>query len=65
MYEHEKPTDTACVMRRTEFIITFADCPVLWVSKLQNETTLLNIEAEILPMAHCYGKLFLIIGITT
>ena len=34
MYGHEEPTDTACVKRRTVFIIKFVDYIVLWVSKL-------------------------------
>ena len=34
MYGYELPTDTACVKSRTGFIVTFADCPVYWASKL-------------------------------
>ena len=61
MYGHEKPTDPACVKSRTGLIITFADCLVLWVSKLQQETALSTIKAEIISLAHNCCKLFPII----
>lgn len=64
MYGVEKPDDPACVKSRTGFIITFADCPVLWVSKLQTETALSTMEAEIIALAHCCRELFPIIDIT-
>jgi hypothetical protein len=34
MYGHEDHTDPACAKSRTGFIITFAECPVFWQSKL-------------------------------
>ena len=64
MYGHEKPTDPACVKSRTELIITFADCPVLWASKLQQETALSTMEAEIIALAHSCRELFPIIDMT-
>ena len=27
--------DTICEMSRTGFIVTFSNCPLLWVSKIQ------------------------------
>ena len=30
MYGHEEHTDPACAKSCTGFIITFAECPVLW-----------------------------------
>ena len=65
MYGHENPTDFACVQSRTVFFITFAYFPVLWVSKLQTETDLLTMEAEIIAMARWCRVLFPIINITT
>ena len=53
MFGHEKPKYTAFFNRCTGFIVTFADCPVLWVSKLHTDTALLTTEAEIITMAHC------------
>ena len=65
MYGHEKPTDPACVKSRTGFTITFADCEVQWISKpkLQTETALSTMEAEINALAHSCQELFPIIDI--
>ena len=46
MYGHEDNTDHACAKSRTGFIITFAECPVFWQSKLQTETALSMLEAK-------------------
>ena len=45
MYEHEKPTDPACVKSRNGCVITFSECTFLWKSKLQTETSILTMEA--------------------
>ena len=37
MCGHEKINDPACVKSRTGYVITVADCPVLWQSKFQSE----------------------------
>lgn len=58
MYGHEVITDPSCVKSRTGFIITVADCPVLWTSKLQQETALSTMEAEIIALAHSCRELF-------
>ena len=58
MYSHEKPTDPACVKSRTGYTITVADCPVIWQSKLQTETALSTMEAEIIALAHSCKELF-------
>ena len=63
-YGHEKPTDPACAKSRSGFIIMFSDCPVLWVSKLQTETALSTMEAEINALAHCCRELFPILDMT-
>ena len=42
MYGHEKPADPACVKSCTGFIITFINCPFLWVSKLHTKSALLT-----------------------
>ena len=64
MYGHKLPIDTACVKIRTGFVITFADCPVFWASKLQTETALSTMEADIITLAHSCRELFPIIDIT-
>ena len=57
MYGHEKPTDPACAKSRSGFVIVFAGVPVLWQSKLQTETALSTMEAEIIALAACMREL--------
>jgi hypothetical protein len=61
MYGHENHTDPACAKSCTGFIITFADCPVCSQSKLQTETALSTMEAEIIALSACCRELFPII----
>ncbi len=61
MYGHEDHTDPACAKSRTGFIITFAVCTVFWQSKLQTETALSTMEAEIIALSACCRELFPII----
>jgi hypothetical protein len=58
MYAHEEHTDPACAKSRIGFIITFADCPVFWQSKLQTETALSTMEAKIIALAACCREQF-------
>jgi hypothetical protein len=53
MYGYESPTDPACAKSRSGFIIVFAGVPVMWQSKLQTETALSTMEAEIIALAAC------------
>jgi hypothetical protein len=61
MYGHEDHTDPACAKSCTGFIITLADCPMFWQSKLQTETTLSTMEAKIIALFACCRELFPII----
>ena len=63
LYGHEKNNDPACAKSRTGFVITVADCPMVWVSKLQTETALSTMEAEIIALAHCCRELFPVMDI--
>jgi hypothetical protein len=38
--------DPSCVKSRTGYIIFIADCPVLWVSRLQTDIATSTMEAE-------------------
>jgi hypothetical protein len=58
MYGYENSSDPSCVKSRTGFVITVTNCPVLWQSKLQTETALSAMEAEIIAPAHCCQELF-------
>ena len=56
MHGHEKDADPACVKSRNGYAITVDNIPELWKSKLQNETTILNVESGITAMARrCRG----------
>ena len=57
MYGHENPTDPACAKSRTGFVIVFAGVPGMWQSKLQTETALSTMEAEIIALAACMREL--------
>ncbi len=58
MYGYENLSDPSCVKSRTAFVITVTNCPVLSQSKLQTETALSTMEAEIIALAHCCRELF-------
>ncbi len=59
-YRYEENTDLSCVKSRTGFVITVADCPILCQSKLQMETALWTMEAEVVAVCHCTRELILI-----
>ena len=61
IYGHENPTDPAFVKNRTSYVITFSYCPVLWQSKLQTDTSLSIIEAEIVALYHNCRECFPVI----
>jgi hypothetical protein len=58
MYGHEDHTDSICAKSCTGFIITFAECPVFWQLKLQTETALSMMEAEMFALSACCRELF-------
>ena len=39
------------VLSRTGYIIKFANCPIVWVSKMQTEIALLTTEAEYISLS--------------
>jgi hypothetical protein len=57
MYGHEKPTDPACAKSCSGFVIAFAGVPVLWQSKLQTQTALSTMEAEVIALGACMKEL--------
>ena len=63
LYGYEKPNDPACAKSRTGFLITVSDCPMVWVSKLQTETAMSTMEAEIIALSHCCRELFPVVDI--
>ncbi|KAL7457958.1 hypothetical protein ACHAWC_009470 [Mediolabrus comicus] len=63
LYGHEHPADPACVKSRTGFVITIANCPIMWKSSLQSKTALSTMEAEITALAHCMKELLSIMNL--
>ena len=63
LYGFESSADPVCVRSRTGFIITVANCPILWHSKLQTETAMSTMEAEVVAFASCCRELFPIIDL--
>ena len=61
MYAHEKINDPACVKSRSGYVITVADCPVLFQSKLQSETALSTMEEDVIALGHGYWELLPVI----
>ena len=58
LYGYENNNDPVCVRSRTGFVITVANCPVLWSSKLQTETAMSTMEAEVIALGKCCKELF-------
>ena len=57
MYIHKKTNNLACVKSRTGYVIMVANHPILWQSKLQSETALSTMEAEVIALAHSCREL--------
>ena len=52
IYGYKKTNDLSCVKSRTDYVITEADCLELWQSKLQHETALSTMEADVIALAY-------------
>ena len=46
LWGNEDPQDPIFARSRTGFVVTFANCPLLWVSKLQTEIALSTLIVE-------------------
>jgi hypothetical protein len=57
MWDFETSDDPASVKSRTGYVITFANCPVLWASKLQTEIALSTTEAEYIALSQAMRDL--------
>jgi hypothetical protein len=57
MYGYERHDNPSCVKSWTGYVINVANCPVMWQSKLQTETALSTMEAEIVAISHCACEL--------
>ena len=52
LWGHEDPQDHICAMSRTGFVVTFANCPLLWVSKLQTAIDLSTLHSDYVEFSH-------------
>jgi hypothetical protein len=69
MWDAESSDEPSSVKSRTGYVITFANCPVLWVSKLQTEIALSTTEAEYIALSQAMRDLIpmrtLLVELTT
>ena len=52
LWRHENPQDPICAGSRTGFVVTFANCTLLWVSKLNTEIALSKLNSEYVVLSH-------------
>ena len=53
----EDDPDPISVKSRTEFVILFMGCPLLWISKLQTQISLSTMESEYIALSHSMREL--------
>ena len=52
LWGHENPQGPICASSRTGFVVTFSNCPLLWVSKVQTEISLSTLHSEYVALSH-------------
>ena len=52
LWGHEDPQDPICARSRTGFVVSFSNCNLLWMSKLQTEITLSTLHSEYVLLYH-------------
>ena len=52
LWGHEDPQGPICARSRTGFLVIFANCPLLWLSKLQTEIDLSTLHSEYVALSH-------------
>ena len=52
LWGHEDPQDPICARSRTGFVVTFSNCPLLWVSKLQTDISFSTLNSEYVELSH-------------
>ena len=50
-WDKNDPEDPSCVKSRTGFLITFADVPLIWKSKVQDHIALSTMESEYIALS--------------
>jgi len=57
LYGFEDSQDPISVKSCTGYVILFADCPLLWLSKLQSEIALSTLESEFIALSSSFRSL--------
>ena len=58
LWKHEDSNDPHCVCSQTGYVITLANCPVIWASKMQTEIALSMMEAKYIALSTTCRDLF-------
>ena len=45
LWVNENPQDPICARSRTGFVVTFSNCPLLWVSTLQTDIAISTLHS--------------------
>ena len=53
LWPYEDKQDSTCVKSRAGYVICLSNCPVIWISKLQQEVSLSTMEAEYVALSMC------------
>ena len=57
LWPHEDKLDPVCVKSRTGHVICFANCPIVWKSRLQDTIALSTMEAEHMALSSAMKEL--------
>ena len=52
LWGHKDPQNPICARSRTGFVVTFANCTLLWVSKLQTEIDISILNSGYVTLSH-------------
>ena len=63
-YKEADATDPASVLSRTGYVITYADCPVIWSSKMQTTISLSTTEAEYIALSSAMCDVIYLLNLT-
>jgi hypothetical protein len=64
LWKYEDYQDPHCGQSRTGYVITLANCPILWSRKFQTEIAFSTMEAEYIALSTSSKDLFPIINLT-
>ena len=63
LWGHENPQDPIYENSRTGFVVTFSNCPLLWVSKLYTKIALSTLHFEYVALSHSVRALLPLISL--